>query len=127
MIIWIVLKRLNKSLPSKDKFYTSLTRKSISDKNYDLVVKVWNTMKVENTKQYYNLYLACDVLLLADLFERFRNTCIDYKLDSTHYLSQDAMLKMTGVKVKFISEIDMYQYVEKSVSGGISYISQKVQ
>ena len=50
MIIWIVLKRLNKSLPSKDKFYTSLTRKSISDKNYDLVVKVWNTMKVENTK-----------------------------------------------------------------------------
>lgn len=96
------------------------------------MVKVSKTFKMKNTKQYYNLYLACDVLLSADVFEKFRSTCLEYcKLDSSHYLNspslgQDAVLKMTRVELELISDIDMYQFVKKGMSGGISYISQKI-
>ena len=58
---------------------------------------------------FHDLYLKTDVLLLADVFEKFIKTCFDYYgLDSCHYfsslgLSWDAMLKMTGIKLDGIS------------------------
>ena len=68
---------------------------------------------------YQDHYLRKDVLLLADVFEKFINTCLKfYKLDPCHYfsspgLSWDAMLKMTGVKLEKISNIYMYLFIEK--------------
>ena len=59
-------------MPSKEKFNSSLTGKKISDKEYDHVLNVWNKFEMETMKDYHNLYLKCDVLLLADLFEKFR-------------------------------------------------------
>ena len=72
-----------------------------------------------------------DDLLLADVFEKFTNTCLEfYKLDPCHYfsspgLSWDAMLKMTEVKLIQVSGIDMYLFVEKESWGGISYICKR--
>ena len=68
---------------------------------------------------YHGHYLKKDVLLLADVFEKFIDTCLKfYKLDPSHYfsspgLSWDAMLKMTCVKLEKISDINMYLFIEK--------------
>ena len=77
--------------------------------------------------EYHDLYLKTDILLIADVFKNVRRTCVKhYKLDPRHYftspgLSFDAMLKMTDTKLDLISDIDMYQFIEKGMRGGISY------
>ena len=118
-------------LPSKEEFYSQLNDEHISDKQYDHAKKVWKTFKVENMGVYHDLYLASDVILLADVFENFRKTCLEYyKLDPCHYftspgLSWDAMLKMTGIKLELMTDIDMFQFIEKGLRGGISYIANR--
>ena len=80
---------------------------------------------------YHGLYLKTDVLLLADVFEKFIDTCLDYYgLDSCHYfsslgLSWDAMLKMTRIELDLISDIDMHLFIEKGVRGGIFCIAKR--
>ena len=70
-----------------------------------------------------------DVLLLADVFESFRKTCLQYyKLDPCHYftspvLSWDAMLKMTNIKLELMTNVDMFQFIEKGMRGGVSCIA----
>ena len=78
--------------------------------------------------KYHDLYQKSEVLLSADVFENFRKTCMQYyKLDPCHYLtspglSWDAMLKMTDIKLELITDVDMFQFNEKSMRGGVSYI-----
>ena len=92
-------KKFKEQLPRQEKFYSSLTGKKISDKEYDHVLKVWNKFEMKTMKDYHDLYLKCDVLLLADVFEKYRNNSIqNYVLYPSHYLSAptlswDAMLK----------------------------------
>ena len=80
---------------------------------------------------YHDLYLKSDILLLADVFENFRSTCLQYyKLDPCHYytssgLSWDATLKMTDIKLELMTDIDMFQFIEKGTRGGISYIANR--
>ena len=75
------------------------------------------------------LYLRSDMLLLTDVFENFRKTCMQYyKSDPCHYftspgLSWDAMLKMTNIKLELMTDIDMFQFIEKGMHGGVSYIA----
>ena len=77
------------------------------------------------------MYLKYDVLLLADVFEKIRNNSLkNYWLCPSHYLSLpglswDAMLKMTKIKLEFITNQDMYMFFEKGTRGGISYISNR--
>ena len=72
------------------------------------------------------------VLLLADVFEKFIDTCLKfYGLDPCNHfssprLSWDAMLRMTGVKLKKIVDIDMYLFIEKGLRGVFSYIAKKI-
>ena len=80
---------------------------------------------------YHDHYLKKDVLLLADVFEKFIDTCLKYYgLDPCHYfsspgLSWDAILKMTDVKLEKISDIGKYLFIEKGLRGGISYIAKR--
>ena len=86
---------------------------------------------MKNMSDYHNHYLKKDVLLLADVFEKFIGTCLKYYgLDPCHYfsspgLSWDAMLKMTDIKLEKISDIDKYLFIEKGLRGGISYIAKR--
>ena len=72
-----------------------------------------------------------DVLLSADVFEKFIATCLKfYGLDPCHYfsspgLSWDAMLKMTDIKLEKISDIDKYLFIEKGLRGGTSYVAKR--
>ena len=80
---------------------------------------------------YHDLYLKTDVLLLVNIFEKFMSTCLDYyRLDPCHYFSSpglnwNAMLKMIGIELDLISDIDMHLFIEKGMSGGISYIVKR--
>ena len=63
----------NGELPSKEKFYSSLTDRKISDKEYAHVINVWKIHEIKTMKDYHDLYLVCGVLLLAHVFEKNRN------------------------------------------------------
>ena len=84
---------------------------------------------MKTMKDYHDLYLKCDVLLLADVFEKFGNNSLNnYGLCTSHYLSApglswDSMLKMTKIELELIPDTGMYVFFEKGKRGGISYIS----
>ena len=65
--------KFKETLPSKEKFYSSLTGKKINGKEYDHFLKVWKKFEMKTMQDYHDLYLKCDILLLADEFEKFRN------------------------------------------------------
>ena len=121
----------DQQLPPKEEFYSILTDDSISDEQYQHAQKVWNTFNMRTMDEYHDLYLKSDILLLADVFENFRKTCHQYyKLDPCHYftspgLSWDALLKMTGIKLELMTDVDMFQFIEKGLRGGISYIANR--
>ncbi|XP_060580207.1 uncharacterized protein LOC132736990 [Ruditapes philippinarum] len=118
-------------LPSQEEFYSVLNEAHISDSEYTHAKNVWKKFKIKTMGEYHDLYLKTDVLLLADVFENFRKTCLEYyKLDPCHYFSSpglawDAMLKMTGIKLDLISDIDIHLFIEKGQRGGISYIANR--
>ena len=104
-------------LPDKECFYSSIKDvttgdngkkldDNISDENYLTCKKIWNEFNMKNMGDYHNHYLKKDVLLLADVFEKFISTCLKfYELHPCHYfsspgLSWDAMLKVTNVNFK---------------------------
>ena len=115
-------------LPPKEAFYSRLNDEGISDENYAHAKKVWETFEMKNLEDYHNLYNRVDVLLLADVFEKFRDICIkNYKLDHAHYytapgLAWDAALKVTKVELELLSDMDMLLMVEKGIRGGVSMI-----
>ena len=118
-------------LPDKKPFYKSLKNKLYSEKDYLQAVKTWNNFEMKSMGYYHDLYLKTDVLLLADVFEKFINRSLEfYKLDLSYYfsspgLSWDAVLRMAEIKLEPISDIDKYYFVERGLRGGISYISKK--
>ena len=119
-----------KTLPSKEMFYSKLYMENISDKDYHHAQQVWNIIAPENEEitlgDYHDVYLATDVLLLADVFETFRDTCIKhYKLDAAHFytspgLAWQASLKYTNIKLELLTDADMLLMFEKGIRGGIT-------
>ena len=103
----------------------------ISFKDYLTCEKKWDVFGMKNMGDYHDHYLKRDVLLLVYVFGKFIDTCMKfYGLDPCHYfsspgLSWDAMLKMTEIELKKISDIDKYLFIEKGLRGGISYIAKR--
>ena len=123
--------KFNEKLPTKEDFYSILNDDHISNKDYKHAKNVWREFQLSKMGEYHDLYLKSDILLLADVFEHFRKTCLEYyKLDPCHYftspgLSWDAMLKMTNIKLELMTDIDMFQFIEQGMRGGISYIANR--
>src|SRR5438132_8036111 len=111
-------------LPPFYEFHSILSGK-INQKDYEHAQTVWKEFKCRNLGDYHDLYLKTDVLNLADVWIKFRKTCIEYyELDPSHYvsapaLSWDAMLKMTGVKIELFTDMSMHDFTEKAKRGGI--------
>ena len=118
-------------LPPKETFYSRLTGEGISDEDLKHAEKVWKVFGMKTLQDYHDLYNVTDVLLLADVFENFRNVCMEnYKLDPAHYftapgLAWDACLKITDVELELLSDIDMLLMIEKGIRGGVSMISNR--
>ena len=117
--------------PPRKAFHSKLTGSGITEKNYNHVLNVWKTWNMKTFKDYLKLYNETDVLLLADVFENFRDLCLKiYGLDPAHYytapgLAWDACLKLTGVELELLSDLDMLLMVENGIRGGISIISNR--
>ena len=82
------MKKYNRlfAIISQSAFYSNLRREGISDGDYDHAQNVWTEFRVENLGEYHDLYLVSDILLLADVFTKFRGLCItQYGLDCAHF------------------------------------------
>ena len=79
-------------LSSQKEFYSKLNDEDITDDEYQHALNVWETFGCKNIRDYHNLYLKSDVLLLADVFENFRFTCLrHYNLDPAHYYTSPGL------------------------------------
>ena len=89
--------------------------------------KIFKKFKINNLGDYHDLYVQSDTLLLADVFENFRNKCIEiYELGPAHFLSAPGLawqpcLKKTEIKLELLTDIDMWLMVEKGIRGGICH------
>ncbi len=118
-------------LPPIEAFYSSLTKSGIEPEEYEYAQKIWKAFNCKTLKDYHDLYLQTDVLLLADVFENFRNVCNDaFGLDPPHFVSAphlawNAMLKYTKIKLESLTDINMHLMVEKGIRGGICMVSKR--
>ncbi|XP_076301498.1 uncharacterized protein LOC143219367 [Lasioglossum baleicum] len=118
-------------LPPREAFYNRLNGSEISDVDYIHANTVWSRFTIQTLGEYSDLYLKLDVLLLADVFENFRDDCLEnYKLDPAHYytlpgFAWDVMLKMTKIELELFTDVDMFLFVERGIRGGLSQCSSK--
>ncbi|EZA56769.1 hypothetical protein X777_03234 [Ooceraea biroi] len=118
-------------LPPRESFYSSLTGDTVSESDYAHAVSVWQRFAIRTLGEYRDLYLKTDVLLLTNLFENFRDSCINsYGLDPAYYytlpgFTWDAMLKHTRINFELLTDIDMVMFVERGIRGGLSQCSHR--
>ena len=115
------------SLPSKEDFFSNLNMEDISDIDYRHANNVFKVFKLENLGDYHNLYVQSHTLLLADVFNNFRDICLkEYELDPAHFLSLpglawQACLKKTNIELELLTDYDMLLMVEEGIRGGICH------
>ena len=118
-------------LPPIDAFYSNLNMSSIGEEDYQHAQRVWKEFGIHNLGDYHNLYLRTDVVLLANVYEAFRDTCLKhYKLDPVHFytspgLAWKACLKHTGIKLELLTDPDMLLMFERGIRGGITQAVRK--
>ena len=122
----------NKELPSIENFYSSLKLDGIFEEDYDKTLEIYKNLNCKNIKEYLDIYLKLDICLQADIFNVFRNTIWNkFEIDCSKFitscsLSLDLMLKYTGVKIELIRDINIFDYVNSSILGGICIASQNI-
>ena len=115
------------SLLNKESFYSNLNMENIDDIDYRHGNNAFERFKLKSLGEYHDLYVESDTLLLADVFENFRNMCLKvYELDPAHFLSLpglawQACLKKTNKKVELLTDYDMLLMVEEEIRGGICH------
>ena len=113
------------SLPPKESFYSELNLEDISDKDYLHAQKIWTEFGIRILGDYHDLYVQTDTSLLADVYGKFRDKCIEiYGLDPSHLLSASglvwqACLKKTEVKLELLTDINMLLMIEDEIRGGM--------
>ena len=118
-------------LPSIEDFYNQLYEEGITDTQHTRAKVIWENFNIKNLGKYHDLYLMTDVYLLSDVFENFRDMCLNYYgLDPAHYItlpnySWSAFLSLTGVRLQQIHNKDMYEMIEKGLRGGMTQCAHK--
>ena len=124
--------KLNETLlPSKESFISNLNMEDIEDIDYRHGNNVFNKFKLNNLGDYYDLYVQSDTLLLADVFENFRDMCLkENELDPAHFLSLpglawQACLKKNNIELELLTDYDMLLMVEEGIRDGICHSIQQ--
>jgi len=116
-------------LPSRESFYSSLTVIPYPRAITRTLPTCDSRFSIRTLGEYSDLYLKTNVLLLADIFENFRDSCAaSYEIDPAYYYTRsgftwDAMLKHTRVNFELLTDIDMVMFVERGICGGLSQCS----
>ena len=116
-------------LPSMNAFYSNLNISSISEEDYQHAQRVWEEFGICDLRDYHDL--RTDVVLLANVFEAFKDTCLrHYSLDPAHFytspgLAWRACLKQTGIKLELLTDPDMLLMFERGIRGGITQVVRK--
>ena len=111
-------------LPPKETFYSKINMSRVSDHDYEQARRVWSKFGIKDLGEYHDLYLRMDVILLANVFEAFRNVCLDnYGLDQAHFnmapgLAWKACLKKTRIKLDLLLDPDMLLMFKRGIRGG---------
>ncbi|XP_044573538.1 uncharacterized protein LOC123257706 [Drosophila ananassae] len=100
-------------LPPRDYFYNTLTDEECSVSNYNFAKEIWDSFHCRSLRDYMKLYLESDVLILADVFENFRNIW-------------DAMMKYTKAELELISDPNMYNFLKRGIRGGLTQCTQRI-
>ena len=115
------------SLPRKESFYSNLNMEDIDDVDYRHGNNVINKSRLNNLGDYHDLYVQSDTILLADVFENFRDMSLkEYQLDPAHFLSLpglawQACLKKTNIELELLTDFKMLLMVEEGIRGGICH------
>ena len=118
-------------LPPIDAFYSNLNMSLISEEDYQHAQKVWEEFGICDLGNYHDLYLRTDVVMLANVYEAFRDTYLKhYSLDPVHFytspgLAWKACLKHTGNKLELLTDPDMLLMFEQGIRGGITQAVRK--
>jgi len=126
-----VAKLSETKLPTMENFYNKLNYEDISEENYKHAQTVWNAFNCRTINDYLELYLKTDILLLSDVFNNFRKTCMkEYGLEPVWYVSLpafgwDCLLKITQCRLQILKDIDTILFLEHGIRGGISQCSKR--
>ena len=118
-------------LPPIEAFYRKLNMSSISSDDYQHAQRVWKEFRIHNLGDYHDLYLRTDVVVLANVYDAFRETCLEhYKLDPVHFYTSPGLawktcLKHTGIRLKLLTDPDMLLMFESGIRGGITQAVRK--
>ena len=113
-------------LPPKEAFYSKVNMVGVKDEDYEHARKVWREFGIKNLREYHDLYLKTDVILLANVFEAFRDVCLkNYDLDPAHSytapgLAWKACLMKTRIRLELLLDLDMLLMFERAIRGGIT-------
>ena len=116
------------SLPDKKYFYSRLNMENITDIDYRHVMGVFKEFKMNNLGDYHDLHVQSNTLFLADIFENFRNMSLKtYELDPAYFVSLPGFawhvgLKITGVKLELITDINVLLMIENGMHGGVCHV-----
>ena len=116
------------SLSDKKSFYSELNLEDITDKDYVHAQKVFKELKLKDLGNYHDLYVQSGTLLIADVFGKFRNKCIEiHELDPAHFLSApglacQACFKKIKAELELLTNIDILLMTEKGIRGGICHV-----
>ena len=111
-------------LPPEEAFYSKLNMVGVSSENYQHARSVWKEFEIKNLGEYHDLYLKTDVILLANVFEAFRQVCLkNYDLDPAHFyttpeLAWKACLKKTRIMLELLLDPEMLLMFERGIRGG---------
>ena len=112
------------SIPPKEAYYSELNEEGNRDADYANVQRVWEVFEIKYIGENHDLYVLSDTLLLADVFENFRDKCLQiHELDPAYFLpalglAWQACLKKTGVNLELLTDADMLLMVKKAIRGG---------
>jgi hypothetical protein len=118
-------------LPPQAMFTNDLTNEPLSDGDYASAQNVWEMFSCKTMKDYMEVYLLADILLLADIFENFRDNCLnDYELDPAYYFSSphftfEAYLRKMGQTLDLLTDVNQYLFLSRGIRGGLCQVSKR--
>jgi len=119
------------SLPPREAFSSKLKEEELSEEDYLHAENVWDQLTTKTFGHYHAVYQMTDVYLLAEVFENFRNLCLEkYRLDPCYYLSTPgfswgAAMRFTEVELELFTHVNKHNFIMSGIRGGLSYIARR--